>query len=304
MVKKAQARAKPNPAIRLSNLRSRFVQLFAAEEPDAAYLQAELQRLTDGLKPASFLPLLAGAYADIPKAGRAALDAPIREWLQTQGLLAQLRDLEERQAITGAGQPIARAWLEASGITPAPLPSDANLADLLIASYEVANPMQASTVIFWYADGRRRLVRSVTFLIDYQPPWEGSLKDVAYHEARDFEKALNSYQRLWREHGLEAERIGLPAAAQQIWAALHQSWSQQIRLPIDFSARFGDVVPLLLALPTPPDTPTLTVEELGDLALNGRSPEDLWDEEKALGYQTRMDDGSIIRIMRPHGGEY
>jgi hypothetical protein len=304
MAKKAQPHAKPNPAIRLSNLRTRFVQLFAAEEPDAAYLQAELQRLTDGLKPASFLPLLAGAYADVQETGRAALDAPIREWLQTQGLLAQLRDLEERQAIPGAGQPIARAWLEASGITPAPLPSDADLADLLIAAYEVANPIQASTVIFWHADGRRRQVRSLTCLIDYEPPWEGALKDVAHHEARDFDKALGSYQRLWREHGLEAERVGLPAAAQRVWAALRQSRAQQIRLPIDFSTRFGDVVPLLLALPLPPNTPTLTLEELGDLALNGRSPEDLWDEEKAIGYQMRMDDGSIVRITRPLEGEY
>jgi hypothetical protein len=43
----------------------------------------------------------------------------------------------------------------------------------------------------------------------------------------------------------------------------------------------------------------LTLDEIEALATTGRSPESIRTEERMLGYQTRMPDGSVIRIMRP-----
>lgn len=297
MAKKQRQPAQPNPAIRLSGLRPRLAQLFVSA-PEAPALRAELDRLTDGLKPASYLPVLVSAYTDTPQADRAQLAEPLGVWLRAGGRLAALREVAARQAFEAPAHEYVSAWLEAGGLAPVAAPALA-AADLFIEAYEVGDASQASVTLFWYEDPRRRRVIAASFLIDYEPPWEGSLKDLAYLSFRDIGRAHEEYFASWRTAGLHQRPIGLTDAMGQVWATLRQSQAQGIRLPADFIKVMFDVVPMLLGLPSDPDSPALSIEELMELATKGRSPEDLRRDEQLLGFQKRMPDGSILRILRP-----
>lgn len=304
MAKKARPVGPPNPAIRLSGLRPRLDRLFA-EQADATELQAELDRLTDGLRPDSFLPLLVGAFASAPQAQRERLDEPIGAWLRERGMLAALRDLEARRLSDAAERAIARAWLESGGVSPASeQSSDLQPAELVIDAYEIGDDNQASVTLFWHEDGRRRRVRAASFLIDFQPPWEGALKDLAYFSFRDFARARAEYFASWREAGLEQRPIAVTEATRQVWTAMRQSQAQGIRLPADFILVKGELAPFLRSLPTDPDVPALSPDELTLLATSARRPEDLRRDEQRFGHQRRMPDGSITRILHLGGDDW
>lgn len=299
MPRSARPAGQQNPAIRLSTLRPRLDRLFAGKA-DATELQAELDRLTDGLKPESFLPLLVGAFASAPASQRDRLDEPLATWLRDRGMLTALRDLEARRLSDEDERAIARAWLGAGGVSPASeQSSDIQPAELVIAAYEVGDANQASVTLFWHEDGRRRRVRAASFLIDFQPPWEGALKDLAYFSFRDFARAHAEYFASWREAGLEQRAIAVTEATRQIWACLGQSKARVIRLPADFIPVKSELMPFLRSLPTDPDVATLSPDEITLLAAVGRRPEDLRRDEQRFGYQRRMADGSIVRIITP-----
>lgn len=296
MAKKLRPGAQVNPAVRLSNLRPRLAQIFADAQIDHATVQAELDQLTDGLKPASFLSLLVGAFVAAPDQQRERLAGPVGAWLGERGLLEALRSLEARQTLEGAERAMARSWLEAGDIAPAP-ESALTLADLFIDAYEVGDPAQASVTLFWYEDARRRRARFASFLIDFQPPWEGALKDLAYDTFRDSGQAHAKFFTVWEESPLQHYPVDVVAATRRVWTALRQSQAQGIRLPADFIAVMPEVVPFLLALPTDPAAPALSPVEILDLARRGRIPEDIRRDERRFGFQKRMSDGSIMRVV-------
>jgi hypothetical protein len=301
MAKKSRAAGQPNPAIRLSNLGPRLARLLA-DADDASALPAELDRLTDGLKPGSFLPIVVGAFATAPEEQRGRLNTGVSAWLRERGLLESLHELEARQTFRAPAEAIARAWLEEGGITVAPVRAP-DPAELFLAAYELGEVSQDSPTLFWHEDARRRRIRSAAFLIDFEPPWEGALKDVAYATHRDLDQATEEFFGLWRMQGLHPHRLDAATAGQRVWAALRQNQAQGIRLPADLIAVLPQILPFLLALPGGPDAAPLSAAEVEALATNGRTPESIRHEERLFGFQTRMPDGSIARVQPPPDDE-
>lgn len=296
MPKKQHRGGQPNPAIRLSSLGPRLTQLFAHGDPTA--MGGELDRLTDGLKPSSFLPLVVGALASTPDPQREQLIAPVSAWLKQRELQEPLSSLQARYAFQGPADGVARALLAATGIAVAP-EEEADPVELFIAAYELGEPSQDAPTLFWYEDARRRRVLMASLLVDFEPPWEGALKDLAFSTYRDHNRALDEYLRLWRGRGMEPRALDAATAAQRVWRALRQNQAQQIRLPSDFVAVMPRLLPFLLALPVASDATPLSADELAALATTGRNPEQIRREERLFGYQTRMEDGSVVRLMRP-----
>lgn len=298
MAKKPRPAAQPNPAIRLSNLGPRLAQLFASAPDDPAALYAELDRFTGGLKPGSFLPIVVGAVFNVPEPQREQLEPLVGGWVRERELLGALGELGARQLARDPARGVARSWLEAGGVALAD-EVDADPAELFLAAFELGEPSQDAPTLFWYEDARRRRVCSASFLLDFQPPWEGAVKDLAYGTYRDFDRAQTTYFSLWKKRDLQPRRIDAATAAERVWQALRQNQAQGIRLPADFILALPQVLPFLLALPTPPDVEPLSLAEIETLATTGRTPESIRQEEKLLGYQTRMPDGSVLRIFRP-----
>jgi hypothetical protein len=298
MTKKARPAARLNPAVRLSNLRPRLVRLFA-EPVDTPALHAEISQITDGLKPASFLPILVGAFAATSDPQRERLNASVGDWLRERGHLDTLRSLTPTWNLhDDLAREAAHAWLEAGGIAPAPELA-LTLSDLLIDAYEFSNTSQASLALFWYKDARRRRVRATAFLIDFEPPWEGALKDVADKSFRTIDHAHAEFFSAWQDENLQERLIDNASATQRVWTAIRQSQAEGIRLPADFIPLMAEIMPLLHALAAASDIAALSEAETSALATSGRSVEALRQEEDLVGYQKRMPDGSILRMIRP-----
>lgn len=295
MAKQKRTTAQPNPAIRLSGLRQRLAALLADNMADDE-LGAALSRLTDGLKPASFLPMLVSAFADASEESRAQLGQAVGDWLQAKGLLGALRELDARQPFDTPAREAVVAWLAAGGVEAVehkPL----DLADLFVGAYEIGDIYQASPTLLWYTDARRRRVMSAAFLIDNQPPWHGALKDVAISTHRDVAQAEDRLFGHWYARGVEPEPIPAPAAKTRILSALAQNRAQGIRLPADVAAAREVLMPLLFALPDAEDTPQISADEIEAMVTEGRSVENLRLEERTMGFQTRLPEGEVVRLL-------
>ncbi len=142
-------------------------------------------------------------------------------------------------------------------------------------------------------------MRAAAFLIDFEPPWEGALKDIAHRSFRSIDHAHAGFFSVWQEEHLPQRSIDKAGATQRVWAAIRQSQAQGIRLPADFIPLMAQIMPLLLALAAASDIAALSAAEIESLATSGRSPKSLRQEERILGHQKRMPDGSILRIMLP-----
>lgn len=298
MAKKSRSGNQPNPAIRLSSLGLRATQLFANVADAPTSIPGELDRLTDGLKPASFLPILIGAFASTPETQRAALTTAMSEWLQQHGLVEILHSLEARHTFREDTRSVARALLAACGISLAS-EAVANPADLFLAAFELGESSQDLPTIFWHEDERRRRVCRASFLVDFEPPWEGALKDISFAYHRNLTKAMDEYRISWQVSGFEPRSIDAATAAQRVWKAFRQNQVQGIRLPADFVIVEPMIMPFLNALPVAGETVPLDAAEIDALISTGQSPESIRREENLLGYQTRMPDGKVIRIIRP-----
>jgi hypothetical protein len=297
MPKKQKVSARPNPAILLSGLRPRLGRLFAEAPADEAGLHAELDRLTAGLKPASFLPILAGTFAATPEEQRAQLDNAVGAWLHLRGLLPELHTLDARQGLDPTARPLAHAWLEAGGLTPMEQEM-VDLADLFLEAYFLDEEMQDSPTLFWYADARRRRVRCASFLVDFQPPWDGAVKDLAFFNARDIEDGRSDFFRVWQRSDAQPKPLDAAAITGMLWKALAQNQAAGIRLPADVISARGVVMPMLYALAERHGVPTLSPDEVEAMVTQGRSAESIRREERRFGYQMRLADGSVIRLIR------
>ncbi len=305
MAKKSRNQPQISPALRLSGLGPRVARLIALDMSDAGAVQAELARLTAGLKPTSFLPILVNTCAAASDEQRAGLKPIVGTWLRDNGLVEPLRKLEANYVFDAAGRQVAREWLEMAGQSLEPLVNPAP-EDLVISAYQVGGrtgDSQASLTLLWYEDARQRRVHLASFLIDYEPPWEGAVKDLAYSNHRDAEIATRKFMSIWEEESIAIHQIGLSSFMRQIWTALRQNVAQNISLPDDFIAAFGIVMTMLLSLPAHPDAPALNQHELKALITGKLKPEQLRELEQRFGYQKRMPDGSIIHILPPLGKE-
>jgi len=298
MPKKSRSGNHPNPAIRLSSFGLRATQLCASSFDDPTTILGELDQLTDGLKPSSFLPILLGAFASLSEAQRTALNGPISEWLQQHGHVELLRSLEDRHIFKEPTRSVVRALLAMCGIDLAPVVV-ANPADLFLAAFELGGTSQDSPTIFWYEDERHRRVCRASFLVDFEPPWEGALKDIAFTYHRNLNEAIENYRMVWQFSGFEPRPINAATAAQRVWKAFRQNQAQGIRLPADFIMVQSKVMPFVTALQVNDETVPLEAAEIDAMVNTGRSPESIRREEDLLGYQTRMPDGRVIRIIRP-----
>lgn len=291
MAKPTKKQPQPNPAIRLSGLRGRLDRLFA--DPPAA-LAADLDRLTDGLKPGAFLPILIGAAA----AAAPGVAANLGVWLQQRGHLAAIHDLAAHQSLPAEAAPLARAWLAAGGLATDDLDQTV---DFFYDAYETGNEFQGTVAIFGYTNAQRRRVRYLSFLIDYSPPWNGAVKDGYLRPAGATDQMVSEYIAFWSARTGVPTRLAPAVAKRRVLEALGVNQAAQIRLHPDVASAREFFARVVLPLPDDPATPAFTLADFDALAHGGRSAETLQINEQLFGYQTRMADGSISRIIRLGG---
>jgi len=289
------------PRAGLSSLRPRLDQLLRSERfstLDQRQIVAELDALTKGINPATFLPTLIAALSDAPAEAQARLNELLPKWLQERGDLAPLRDLIARHALDDEKRQHAVAWLANAGDDTGEIVAEIEAWDPFYGAYYAGNPSQASLMFFWYTSRRQHRVHGLSLLLDFEPPWDGAVKDAMRYPQRAPEAALVGFVHFWRQRGEPAEQLPATEAKRRALDALAHNRTSNIRLHPDLVAARDLFVGNLLALPDGPDTPRFTAADFDFLASHGEHPEALRRQEQLFGYRARTSDGKEIRIIR------
>lgn len=262
---------------------------------DAVY--ADLDAITQGIKPALFLPIMLRAFSAAPSAAQARLDELLPAWLQDRQYAGILEELVARGDIAIEQQQQAMDWLTAAGGDPMTLAALTDWDHFFHAEF-TGDESQAALILLWYTNRQRQRIQGFNFLIDYNPPWEGSVKDIITYPLRSRQAAIAEFVDIWRARMHSPVRqIDAVAAKQTILDALVCNREAKIRLPKDLIISRDLFLRYVLSLPDGPDTPAFTAEDFDALCQNGERPEALMHIEQTMGRRVRSSDGQEILIL-------
>lgn len=299
--KKGKKERRPNiPAT--TSLRPGLSRLLTeAPAADDQVLVATIERLRQGVKDDVFLQALLASHVAAPQGMRDWLDDVLPNWLREHEMLDLLRTMVAREAFPVDQEQEALAWLESAGVDISDLVELAQR-DPFYRAFMFGNEMQGALLIFWYANRQQTRVRGFSFLIDFQPPWNGSVKDVIYFPQRTPDAAMADFIAPWQQRAAmnEADLLELDAvdAKQRALTALLHNRQENIRLPADLIPHREPFARYVLALPDGPETPAFGVEDFDTLSRQGQTPEMLIRHERQFGYRTRLPNGEEMLLLR------
>jgi hypothetical protein len=145
----------------------------------------ELDALVRGVAPAQYLPILLRAFGALEPAVQEDLAPLLVTWLKRRDDIAELKAMLEDGRFDATSSVIARQWLDRAGEMVNLTPQAA--AEQFYTASEGADKLGSQGILYiaWYANRQRSRVRGCYFLIDYNPPWEGSIKDIMWYNWRD-----------------------------------------------------------------------------------------------------------------------
>ena len=295
--KKGHAAPKIPPT---SALRPRLDALWSSpalpwQDQDAAY--AGLEAVTQGIKPALFLPTMLTAHSAALVETQARLDEVVPAWLRDRGYVASLEELVAHAALDSEQQPRALRWLAEAGRDPDTLAALSEWDPFYRADF-CGDDSQAALILLWYTNPQRNRVQGYNFLIDYNPPWEGSVKDIIVYPQRSPQVALADFVVRWQARmPRPVEQIDAVEAKRKILEALAQNRAAKIRLPADLIASRELFARYVLTLPDGLATPSFTMEDFDELSQTGERPEAIMHFEQTVGRRVRMPDGQEVLVM-------
>lgn len=284
-------------------LQPKIKKLFADDafpHKEQAAIERDLEELARDVTEKRFVKTLLHAYEAAPESVQSRLDTVLPGWLAASGYLTTLQDLTAARLLDLELRPRALTWLEAAGVDPADV--EGQLSYFWKAYYRDDEEMlreksQAYVAVFWYTDLRKKRARSLTFLLDYNPPWDGSIKDVIVTRSQSAQRLLKEFLEDWRQAGLQPEAIGPERAKTVILKALTCNREAEIRLPRDVVGARDLIERYVLSLPDGPDTPSFSMEDFDVLASQGESTEAIRYFEHTVGRRVRLGDDEELLII-------
>ncbi|MCX7680931.1 MAG: hypothetical protein N2508_03010 [Anaerolineae bacterium] len=260
-------------------------------------LRADLNAVFKGLKAADFLPVFLSACQTAPSTVQKRLDEVVPVWLKVQSHLPALLELVQKHRLSGMELERALAWLKAAGINIAYVEKTREPSAFYTA-YMYADKSQGIILLFWYSDRKHTKVQGMGFLVDYNPPWEGSIKDIVVYPQRTPEQARREFVNFWAEQ-YPLNTLSPAEAKLEILSCLECNRREGIRLPRDLVRAKDLFFKHILTLPDTPDTPGFTPEDFALLSRSGQSAEAIMEFEQTVGRRVRLDDGKEILVMSP-----
>ncbi len=296
---KKQKVSRPNLSP-LTMLRPRLDGLFGNEDlstRDNIWIKGDLEAVFKGVSADQFLPVLVKAYQAAPVTIQARLDEVLPEWLVEQEYIAPLSQLIQQQKIDEADLVLVSKWLKASGIDHIEFQKPAVMTSFY-KGFLYADEFQGVLLIAFYVDARRYKIQVLSFLLDFQPPWEGSIKD-SYHSSTGIpDKIIADVVGYWREQDIKLKELTAEESKIELLERLDTNRREGIRLPRDLIADRQLFWKYFPCLPDIPKMDTFTPEDFDYLAKNGEIPEKLIQIEQTQGYRTRLPDGKEILLIR------
>lgn len=263
-------------------------------QESAEKIAGDLEVLARGVTADFFLSTLLRASLTASEAARARLDTVIPAWLVHREYAGILAEAIQDGTLEDELLDQATRWLQAADVeVPVVSPQET-----FYKAFHYSNEFQGLLMIFWYANVRKTKAQGMGFLLDYNPPWEGAVKDIALYPKSSPEELVELITTEWEDLGMFLEAIDATQAATELVNVLLCNRAQVIRLPKDLiSARdpfIRHVLPLLKA----PDLPVFTAEDFDQLSQEGKTPEELIFIEHTQGGRMRLSDGKEILVMR------
>lgn len=287
-------------------LRPRLDALFANPawpQQDEAQRLAGLAGLMASAPATNALPVLLKAVQAAPPAATGTVHHAVQQWLSQTEQLSTLTTLVQQALLDDADTDLALSWLEAAGVETEGLLPEVEHPFFAAYTGEDQFGSQGVFVILWYANRLGNRVTGFNLLIDYNPPWEGSVKDVMALPTRATDDAIGDFVQIWEEQlGLEMEPLNAAEAKTTVINLLLQNRTQGIRPHRDLLALRQQIADYILTLPDEPDTPPFTIEEFDALAQLKQSAESVMHFEQTVARRTRMDDGQEVVYLA--GGDF
>ncbi len=301
MTKKKRGRIDISPE---TMLRPRIDRLWADDallHKDEAAIAGDLDALARDVSPELFVKTMLLAYQAASEAGRAKLDGVLPRWLARSGHADLLKELAADQSLGPDSRPLALTWLEVAGLDTDDLKREPSL--FIQALYldnrgPLGDKSQAYVVVFWYTSPRQNRALGLGFLLDYNPPWDGSVKDVIVLPRRSPRGLIRYVRKHWDRTGRLLEDISPERAKTVILTALKCNREAEIRLPRDLIAARDLFERGVLSLPDGPDPPEFMMIEFDFLSSQGEQPEEIMRFEQTVGRRIRMEDGQELLVMR------
>lgn len=265
-----------------------------AEQTPAAQLAADLTAAARGLKPETVVEVALSVFQAARPATQAQLVTFMPSWLASQNYAGTLERLIQSGRLAEPLQLLGTQWLGALGREAAVVKMSG--AEAFYKAWEIDDGSQASVIVLWYSNPHKNRARGLQFLIDYNPPWEGAVKDAFLLENKPPEWLEQRYIAMWAARGQEMTAIDAVAAKRKLLGALRQNQAAQVRLPQDLVPLRQQFIEHVLSLPDAPDTPAFTVEDFHTLSETGQSAEELARFEQTVARRIRMPDGQELYI--------
>jgi hypothetical protein len=258
---------------------------------------ADLDVVTRGIKPEDYLPVLLAAVDSLDGPSRGQIERVVQDWLTARDAINALAQLVERGELSAGTTNVAQQWLRLSGRSAqmAIEVRDPGFCDAYFGQDNFGS--QGELIILWYANRSRTRVKGLAFLLDYNPPWEGAVKDVAVLPQRSVSDALAEFVKPLHESIPRLRSVDAIEAKSLLIEHLENNRSEQIRLHSDLIAVRDEVVKHLLSLPDGPDTPEFDAADFDALCqIQGKTPEAIMHFERTVARRVRMEDGKEVFV--------
>ena len=279
-------------------LRPRLDQLFnetSYVEQDTSEREAQLNEVFKQIKPQDFLPVLLKAYQAATDQVQQCLEEMIPQWIQKRGYQDILFELVQQQRFNEKGQKKILQWLQTTGTDVAKVQQEEE-GDRFFEAYTYSDDSQGFILVFWYEDRRRRKVEGMNFLLDYNPPWEGAVKDAMFIPAGSLDRVVQQHLSFWRQRGVPLEALDAVRTKEHILRHLLINRREKIRLPRDLRISRKTFLENVLTLPDGPQTPQFTKQDFDELSRTGKLPESISRYEQTVGRMVRFPDGKEVLI--------
>jgi hypothetical protein len=161
-------------------------------------------------------------------------------------------------------------------------------------------------VVLWYTDSRRYKVQGMDFLIDFNPPWEGAIKDIIVFPPRSPQRAQREFIDSWeQQRGMPLQELSAAEVKREILNCLEANRREGIRLPRDMILARNLFLEHVLSLEDTPATPPFTAQDFDELCRTGKTPEAIMHFEQTVGRRVRTEDGQEVIILgNPPGDDW
>ena len=263
----------------------------------------DLDVVTRNIPPEQYVPVLLRATANAESNIREGLSALVPNWLAQRNQIGVLGAQVDRGMFGGDELQLGLTWLRNVGVDVTPLLPDA--ASRFFDAYYGADDLgsQGLLLMFWYVNRHRERVTGFNFLIDFNPPWEGAVKDIMQFPQRRPADALREFVGRWKNQHIELKQIDATEAKRRAIEILEQNRKQQIRLPRDLVAIRDLVVEQVLPLPDGPNTSPFTAADFDALCRQGESADQIARFEQTVGRRVRLEDGQEIFVATGELGD-